>query len=415
MKKWSVSFEPLKNYPDFRWLYLGQFVSFFGSMITYVAIPYQMYSLTQSSSMVGLVGMIQLLALIFFGMIGGSLADMFSKKQIMIGAASIGGCGNIGLILFSIADQPSPYILLFLASIMAMAKSLERPALESLTQQIIKKEHMSLISPLSTLKSNAGFIIGPAVGGLLISFTGIFVTYLIDLLTYVFSIYCVTKVKFSEKIVAPKFQLKLKDHGSSIWNGMKYAYQKPVVLASYFVDILSMTFAFPHTLFPAMSYSQSNNHLLGWYYSAPAIGGLAAVIISGWTYTTKFHGRWITICAALWCAGIFGFSFTFGTFAGFVFLAFAGLFDAYSGIFRSTLWNESIDSKFRGRLAGVEMISYSAGPLLGGFLMGLLSDFYGKAPALMSGSFLGIFFVLWMGIKVKKFWNYQSGHTISRN
>jgi MFS family permease len=377
-------------------------------MITYVAIPYQMYAITQSSSMVGVVGMVQLITLVIFGMIGGSLADDFSKKRIMIFAAAIGAIGNLGLIFYTLSTHQSPMMLLVLAAVMSFAKALERPALESLTQKIIPKDELSLVSPLSTLKSNAGFIIGPAVGGLLISMVGIFYTYIVDLLTFLISIYCVSKIKHVEQIVVKKNRRKIKEQGLNIWEGMKYAAQRPVVLGSYLIDILAMTLAFPHTLFPEMSYSANSQHLLGWFYSAPAIGGLLAVLLSGWTYATKYHGRWITISAAMWCVGILGFAFSYGTPMGFVWLAVAGLFDAYSGIFRGTLWNESIESAFRGRLAGVEMISYSAGPLLGGFLMGFMSDIIGKTQALMGGSFAGIVVVIWAGFKIKKFWNYQS-------
>ena len=52
-------------------------------------------------------------------------------------------------------------------------------------------------------------------------------------------------------------------------------------------------------------------------------------------------------------------------------LALAGAADAISGIFRGALWNETIPDRLRGRLAGVEMISWSSGPLLGNARAGL--------------------------------------------
>ncbi|MDH4468382.1 MAG: MFS transporter [Bacteriovoracaceae bacterium] len=410
MKRISIDFSPFKKYPDYRWLYAGQFISFFGSMITYVAIPYQMYHLTKSSTMVGSIGIIQLLTLIIFGTLGGTWADIYNRKKLMIGASLVGACGNLGLIIFSYTDSHSTALLIFLAALMSMAKALERPSLEAITQQIIAKEDFALISPLGTLKSNAGFIVGPAVGGILIASVGIISTYFIDLLTFIISIFCVLKVKFDTRPSSKVPSKKIREHFYSIKEGLSYAWKNPVLMGSYVVDILSMTFAFPTTLFPALAYGVANQSLLGWYYSSPAIGGLVAVLFSGWTYRVIHHGKSITWCAALWCLGILGFAFTFGSIWGFIFLALAGLFDSYSGVFRSTLWNELIDSHFRGRLAAVEMISYTCGPLIGGSLMGIMADQLGKKTALGMGGAMGVVVVFVVGIKIKSFWNYRSIH-----
>ncbi len=408
MKRFSIDFSPFKKYPHFRWLYAGQFISFFGSMITYVAVPYQMYEITKSSTMVGSVGIVQLLTLIIFGTLGGTLADSFNRKKLMISAALIGAMGNTGLIYFCFTHSKSPIILIALAAIMTMAKAIERPSLEAITQQIVAPKDLALISPLGTLKSNAGFIVGPAVGGILISTLGIMSTYTIDLLTFIISIFCVMKVQVAPHLKLNHDRKKIRAHFYSIQEGLHYALKNPILMGSYIVDILSMTFAFPTTLFPALAYASHNSSILGWYYSAPAVGGLLAVLLGGWTYQIRRHGKAITWCAFFWCIGIFGFAFTYGTLWGFFFLAFAGLFDSYSGVFRSTLWNELIDSNYRGRLAAVEMISYTCGPLIGGALMGFMADQWGKTPALATGSFIGAVVVLAAGVKITSFWKYRS-------
>ena len=89
-------------------------------------------------------------------------------------------------------------------------------------------------------------------------------------------------------------------------------------------------------------------------------------------------------------------------------LAFAGFVDMISGIFRSTIWNETIPSEFRGRLASVEMISYSSGPLLGNTFMGAMAESVGFEHALMWGGIAGGLLVLILGIGIKSFWDYKA-------
>ena len=81
---------PLRRHRDFRLLFVGQFVSFFGSMITYVAVPYQVYQLTSSSLLVGLLGAVQLVPLLLFGLWGGAYADAMDRRRLLIGAEA--GC-----------------------------------------------------------------------------------------------------------------------------------------------------------------------------------------------------------------------------------------------------------------------------------------------------------------------------------
>src|SRR4029079_579100 len=92
------------------------------------------------------------------------------------------------------------------------------------------------------------------------------------------------------------------------------------------------------------------------------IGSLIATGLSGWTARVHHHGRAIVIAAAAYggCIAIAGFMPNVWLFVSF--LAAAGAADMISGIFRGTIWSQTIPESMRGRLAGIEMLSYSVGP-----------------------------------------------------
>src|SRR3954470_7728123 len=67
----TLDLGPLRRHRDFRLLFAGQAVSFMGSMVTYVAIPFQVYQLTGSSLAVGLLGVAELAPLLVSAFVGG--------------------------------------------------------------------------------------------------------------------------------------------------------------------------------------------------------------------------------------------------------------------------------------------------------------------------------------------------------
>ena len=85
----------------------------------------------------------------------------------------------------------------------------------------------------------------------------------------------------------------------------------------------------------------------------------------------------ITIAAALWGVAIICFGFSNNFYLALFFLGVAGFFDMISGIFRGTIWNQTIPDHLRGRLAGIEMISYLTGPMLGDAEAGIVAHYFG--------------------------------------
>lgn len=398
-----LDISPLKKYRNYRWLYSGQLISVFGSMITYVAIPYQMYEITKSTFHVGMLGIVQLVPLVISGFWGGAVADSFNRRKIVIVTDICSAIGNLLLILFTLSGSKEFYFLYLLAAVMAVFKGFERPALEAMVQQLFEKKDIPKVSTLQSLKTTSGMILGPALGGVLISSVGITATYAIDLLTYVASVTCVLQLKDLKELTE-----KRKVNVGAIMDGFKYAWSRPELMGTYVVDMASMTFAFPNPLFPALASQMGDPGKLGWFYSAAAVGAFIGSLTSSWTHKVKRHGKGITIAAFLWCVGIFAFGFSDNFYLWILFLGFAGWADMISGIFRGTMWNETIPEDYRGRLASVEMISYSSGPLLGNTFMGTLAEQEGFHNALMIGGVMGGAMVLILGLGIRQFYKYSA-------
>ena len=397
-----MDFRPLRHH-DFRSLFAAQFVSFLGSMVTYVALPYQMFKLTGSSLNVGLLGLAELLPLLVTAFLGGALADTFDRRRLIL-LTDLGLALGAGLLaLTTLAGKPPVWTLYAIAGLMSALNGLQRPSLDALTPRLVAPDEIPATAALAMLRGSIGMIAGPALGGALLASTGLAATYVFDLLTYVFSFFAIRTIRAvlppaSEE--SPSFK--------SVLEGFRYARSRQELIGTYVVDFVAMVFGMPLALFPAIAATFGGPRALGLLYSAPAMGALVASLTSRWTPRVHRHGLAVMLAATAWGLAIVAFGLTDSLPLAVIFLALAGGADATSGLFRMTLWNQTIPDSFRGRLAGIEMISYMSGPLLGHVEAGLVAAAFSVRASVVSGGILCVIGVLLCGALLPRFVGYDA-------
>lgn len=407
MKKYLIDFSLLFKNRNYGLLYLGQFISFFGTMITSVVLPYQIYHLTKSTLMVGLLGLFQLFPLLITALIGGVFADRYHRRKLLLISEVLLAIGCLLLALNSVHTSHLS-VIFTVAVLMSAINGLHRPALDSITQQLVTKADLPKVGSLVTLKFSICMIVGPAIGGLIIAYFGIFVTYLLDFTTFLISLITLLLMTHIPKPIPSHDESTL----SSIKSGFKYAVSRQALMGSYIVDFIAMIFGMPNALFPALAVSFGGAKTLGMLYAAPAVGALIISFFSGWTTHIKRHGLAIAVSAVLWGVAIIFFGLSSNVWWALLFLAFAGAFDGISGIFRVVMWNEIIPQNFRGRLAGIEMISYLSGPRLGDAEAGMVAAAFGLTASIVSGGILCVAGVLISCYFLPKFIRYRSEEAV---
>jgi MFS family permease len=397
-----LDISPLRRHRDFRLLFVGQFVSFFGSMLTYVAVPYQLYQLTGSSLLVGLLGTAQLVPLVLFGLWGGAYADAMDRRRLLIGAEALLTLVSLGLAVNASLARPSVVAIFVLSAAMSAINGFHRPTLEAMSPRLVDRDELPATAALTSLRGSLGAVAGPAVGGLCIARLGIGATYLVDVATFVVSL-----VALAAMAAMPPSPEAAKPGLRSIVEGLDYARRRPELLGTYVVDIVAMTFAMPTALFPAMAQSWGGATAAGWLYSAMPIGSLAVTLVSGWSKRVSRRGAAVVLAAASWGVAIVALGYAPGLGAAVACLALAGAADMVSGLFRMTIWNETIPTHLRGRLAGVEMISYMTGPLLGNARAGWMATLRTVRFSVVGGGAICVAGVLLCIPLLPSFWRYR--------
>ena len=399
----TMDLAPLRRRRDFRLLWIGLGVSFFGSMITYVALPYQAYRLSGSSLVVGLLGLAELAPLLLAAFLGGALADAVDRRrmtqvtELSFAAASLVLVGN------ALLPHPQLWLLFVMSALLATLDGLQRPSLDALVPRLVERDELAAAGALSSFRMTVGMIAGPAVGGVLIATIGLPATYLVDTATFVVSLAALQMMR----AVPPPPEAEPPSL-ERIREGLRYARSRPELMGSYIVDIVAMFFGMPMALFPAEATHLGGAGVLGLLYAAPAAGSLVATLTSGWTGYVRRHGAGVCIAAAVWGVGIIGFGVAPNLGLALAGLVVAGGADMVSGIFRSTIWNQTIPDHLRGRLAGIEQVSYSTGPLLGNVESGAVASVASVQASIVSGGVLCVAGVVVSALALPAFWRYDS-------
>ncbi len=394
---------PLRQSRDFRLILASGVITYLGSMITYVALPFQVAQLTGSFLAVGLIGVIELVPLVIFGLYGGSLADSVDRRVVVILTEVAAAVLVAVLLLNSLLPSPQLWLLYVIGALLVISDSLQRPSLDAMIPRVVAHDQLAAAASLNALKWQLGSIVGPAVGGVLISVAGLATAYGVDVATFLASILLLWRIR-SIKVDGESAARVTLRH---ITDGMQYAWSRKDLMGTYAIDLIAMVFAFPYALFPFLAEDLGAPWALGLLYAAGAIGSLVVTLTSGWTQRVHRHGRAIVFSAAVWGLGIGLVGTTTQLWLVLVFLAIAGGADMASGIFRTTMWNQTIPDEVRGRMAGIELLSYSAGPLLGQVRSSTAASLTSLRMSFFTGGVLCIIGVGISAIALPSLWNYD--------
>ena len=402
MRKFALDISPLKKYRELRLLFASGMITRLGSAMTMVALPFQIKILTNSYVAVGLMGLVQLAPLIIFGLYGGVLADAVDRKKMILIAEASSLLMTVILFINAVLPHPHVLVLYFVGAAFAGLSGLSGPSLGAILPRIVKHEDMSSANALMGLRWQVGAIVGPSIGGLIVSTAGVSTGYAIDVISYVMSLIFISLLKPvppGAKSVPPSFK--------SLIDGLQYAISRKDLLGTYLVDLSAMFFAMPTALFPFWADSLHARWALGLFYSSITVGAMLTTLTSGWMKHYPHHGRAIMFAAIAW-GGFVALAGTVHSLAlVLVCLTLAGAADEVSALFRSLVWNQSIADEYRGRLGGIELLSYSVGPLGGQMRSGTMAAWTNLRTSVVSGGLMCIGFVVLAAGLLPKFRKYD--------
>lgn len=391
-----VDITPLREVPAFRRYFFGQLVSVVGSGLTIVSLRYQAYKLGGDSTfMVSMLALVTLVPLLLSSVIGGSIADAFDRRRVLV-VTQIGlGLSSFGLFLNASRAKPSLIVMFALAAFSSGLVGVDWPTRSSIVPNLVGPKMMQQAITLNISVFNIAGIAGPVIAGYLVAHHTPQL-FLADALSYGASLAAILSIP-SQRPVGERRTVSF----NSIADGFRYLKTQRTIQSTFAADLGAMIFGLPDALFPAMAEKVfGHTYWLGYLQAAPAIGAVLGGLFSGWTGRIKRQGRAVIVAIVVWGLGIALFGATKSIVVALGGLALAGGADAISAVFRSTIVQVEVPEEFRGRLTAVFISVVRGGPRLGEFESGVAARVGGLQFAAFSG---GLACIVWIAVVA---WRY---------
>jgi MFS family permease len=380
----TVDFSPLRDYPDYRRLWIGQAVTFVGSEMALVALPFQVWKLTHSTLALGLFSLTELVPLLTLTLAGGAVADAFDRRRMVLVTETLQAFGVAGLLVNASLPHPSIVAVFAFATVVAACFSAGVGAMRSLPQRLLPEEVYAQAGALDSIYYGLGGVAGPALAGAIIGAAGLP------------AVYAIGMASFAATVVALWGLPPMPPHPDadrpgirSVVEGFRFVARENVILGFFVVDTNAMVFGMPLALFPAIAAHFGNSaNYLGYLYSAPAAGALIAGLGSGWVAHVRRQGIVVVAAASLWGVAILGFAYADRFWLALVLVGLAGLADQVSAIFRNAMLLSLTPDRLIGRVRGIEFMQVASAPTLGNLEAGVVASLTSIRTSVASGGLL---------------------------
>jgi MFS family permease len=386
---------PLRESRQYRRLFLGEGFALFGTQITVVAVPLQVYLLTHSSLAVGLVGLAQLGPLLLCSLVGGAIVDAVDRRTLMIWVQLARGLLSAGLAVNALAPHPALWPLYVLTAASAGLSSVDGPARMAVVPALVRRDMVSAAAALHQILNQVGQVAGPAAAGLIVAKLNFETAYAIDFATFTTATLLAARLRR-----LPPGEGATRAGAASIWEGLRFLRGRRALQGNFVIDLNAMVFGMPRALFPALGTGLFGGGpaTVGLLYAAPGAGALVGALLAGWVGRVRRQGRAVLVAVAAWGAAITVFGLAAWLPLAMVLLAIAGAADVFSAVFRNTILQLTVPDGLRGRLSAIHIAVVSGGPRLGDAESGGVAALAGPQFSVVSGGLaclVGVALIAW--------------------
>lgn len=391
-----VDVAPLRTSHGFRWLFAGQAGAQLARQLLVVAVPYQVFVLTGSSLLVGMVGLVQIAPLIAFSVLGGTAADAFDRRrllqlvEILMALTCVGFALNAGA---SAALWPI-FVLIALNAAVAGAES---PARTAMIPSLVSPAQLPSAFALNQTLNQTAQVVGPALAGVIIARLGIGAAYWLSAGAGLFTALALIPLG-PQKPEGATGRITLQ----ATVEGWRYLRSVPLLQQTFLIDLNAMVFGMPRALFPVIGtvVLGGDAATVGLLHAAPGAGALAGAVTTGWVGRIRRQGRAVVVAVCVWGAAIAAFGLTRNLTAALLLLAIAGAADVVSNVFRNTILQMAVPDALRGRLTAFKVALAGGGPRLGDAEAGAVAALTTPTISVVSGglaSVIGTVLIAWRG------------------
>jgi MFS family permease len=375
----------LRESRDLRSLILGNFVSGLGTQASLVALPYQVYVQTKSPFLTGLLGAAELGPLVGMALLGGALADRLDRRRLLL-------VDQVALVLIAAAlcaaallGEPPVWLLYVLGALLAGFGAVQNVARSAIIPNLVRPALLR-----SALAVNYGLyqltmVVGPGLGGLLISAGGVELAYGVD------AISCAAMV-IGVLAIGPQPPVRDEDKPivgirRSIGDGLRFVRRNRALLGSFAIDLNAMAFGMPRALFPVLAVSvyHAGASGTGLLFAAVSAGATVAALTTRWLEHVRRLGLIVIGAVAAWGLAVAAAAVVPSLWFAAAMLALAGAADSVSAVCRNVINQSVTPDAMRGRMSSIYSLVVTSGPRVGDVEAGAVASLTSARLSMASG------------------------------
>jgi len=379
----AVDLSVLRESRNLRLLTIGELISGFGSQATLVAIPFQIYSLTHSAALVGLLGIVELVPIVIASLLGGAIADRIERRRLLLAAQAAIALSAAALAAITFAERPPVPLIFFFAALLAGGATVDNVTRSAIIPALAGDRLRAALSINFGLYQVAA-VVGPALGGLMIAALGTGAAYAGQAAGF-----C---VMLGVTAALPPLHPAPTDTehpplARAIKEGFTFVRGNNALMGSFAMDLMAMTFGMPRALFAvlALSVYDAGASGTGLLYASVSAGAVVAALTTGWIEHARWLGRIVIGAVLAWGAAIALAGLMPSIWPAAAMLAIAGAADSVSAVCRSIINQTVTPEALRGRMSAIFTLVVTSGPRLGDLESGIAASLTTAGIAVVSG------------------------------
>jgi len=371
------------RYRNYRLYFTGQSISLIGSWMTRIATSWLVYRLTGSALLLGLTGFAGQIPSFLLAPFAGVLVDRWDRQKLLVITQILALLQSLALAVLTLTHRITVAEIIGLSIVQGLINAFDMPGRQAFAVQMVDdKADLGNAIALNSSMINAGRLIGPALGGVIIAAVGEGYCFLIDSISYV----AVIASLLMMRITVPEQTKKTEGMLVQLREGWSYVSQftpvRNILILLAFVSLVG----FPYTvLMPvfATHILHGGPATLGILMAATGVGALAGAITLANRRSVLGLGRVIPQMAALFGAGLIGFALSRNIWISALLLVATGFGFITQLASSNTLMQTIVDDDKRGRLMSYYTMSFQGTAPFGSLLAGLMAHKLG-APATLA-------------------------------
>jgi MFS family permease len=386
---------------NFRLLWIGQLVSFSGSMMQTAAILWHVSLLAPPESkglMLGLVGLVRVVPVVVFSLLGGVMADAIDRRRLMLFTQTAMALSAAALAALTFSGGASLGRLYILAGLGAAFGSFDGPARNALIPSLVPRAHLPNALGLNSIMFQAASVLGPSLGGALIAWRGVGWVYAANAVSFLMVLWA---LRVMRGVPERRPEERSEVSPRAAMDGLRFVFGNPLIRSTMLLDFFATFFSSAMALLPifAQDILHVGPHGYGLLYAAPSVGAIGAGLLMI-RLVDRIQRRGLVL---LWAVAVYGLTTVFFGLSRTFWLTFAclvatGAADMVSTVLRNVLRQLVTPDNLRGRMISINMIFFLGGPQLGELEAGLVAQGFGAVVSVVTGGIGCVLATAWTAL-----------------